>query len=528
MLKRICLIALLAFSVFGCRSAQDEPSIDIAILVDGGETSYSFTGDLTVDQALAFAQIELGPRDRISHPLVSPVADGMRVTIRRVSEKEFCEQEEIPHQRRLRPKEGLAEGEREAGAPGLNGVREVCYRVLFEDETEAERVQIGLPTIVRAPLDEIVYVGVAKAVQPVAIGGRLSYINHANAWTITENAANKRRLTTSLRLDALVFHQRADGSRLIFTSETDETDQFFNELWLVSTGEAAEPIRMTPTDVLYAEWRPRAINEIAYSTGERRSRKAGWKALNNLWLMNIDLDTGRALSIEEVLSESRGSWRGRHFLWSPKGDALAWAQADGFGLVDFESKRLQPLTRYAVFHSAATWVWLSPLSWSFDGQLLAGVVHGAPLGDEPAEASPVFNAVFASADGRFTAAISAEAGMWAAPAFSPDVSPPGAEYSRGYLAWLQAREPQNSLSSEYDLFVADRDGSNRRRIFPQAGEAGLRKRDYGSMARQLVWSPDGRFIALIYQGNLWLVEVETSTTTQVTFDGQSSNPVWTD
>ena len=79
--------------------------------------------------------------------------------------------------------------------------------------------------------------------------------------------------------------------------------------------------------------------------------------------------------------------------------------------------------------------------------------------------------------------------MWAAPAFSPDVSPPAAEFSRGYLSWLQAREPQNSLSSEYDLLVADRDGSNPRQVFPPAGEAGIKKRDYGSVASDYAWSP---------------------------------------
>ena len=33
--------------------------------------------------------------------------------------------------------------------------------------------------------------------------------------------------------------------------------------------------------------------------------------------------------------------------------------------------------------------------------------------------------------------------------------------------------------------------------------------------------------ALIDDGDLWLVDVETGAPAQVTFDGQSSNPVWT-
>ncbi len=529
-LLRLSCSALLAFIVCGCRSTQEERAIDVIVSADGGETAYSFSRELTVDQVLAAARIELGARDRISHPLVSPVVDGMRVTVRRVAEKALCEQEEIAYQRLLRPKEGLPEGKREAGAGGVTGLREVCYRIVLEDETEVERVQVGRPTVVRAPVDEIVYIGVRSEVAPISIAGRLSYINHGEAWTITGDASNKRRLTANHNLDGLVFQQRQDGSRLIFTGESDASDEFFNELWLIDTGDPAQSARMTPTDVLFAAWRPRTRNEIAYSTGERRAGTADWKALNNLWLMRIDLESGRTVSIKEVLPESGGGlygWRGRNLAWSPDGGKMAWAQADGFGLVDFESKRLKPLIQYAAFHSAASWVWLSPLSWSFDGRLLTGIVHGAPLGDEPAERSPIFDLVVASAEGLFSASMSASAGMWAAPAFSPDLSPPGAEFSRGYLSWLQAREPRNSLSSEYDLMVADRDGSNPRRLFPPPGEKGWRKRDYGSVARDYAWSPDGRFIALIHEGDLWLVDIETAAPTRVTFDGQTSNPVWT-
>ena len=530
MLPRVLIFLLLACAAVGCRAAEEDKSIDVIVIVDGRETTYSFSRDLTVDRVLAGAQIELSPRDRISHPLVSPVIDGMRITIRRVSEREICEREAIAHQRLLLPKEGLPPGERESGQAGLGGIREVCYRITLEDEIEADRVRLGSPTIIREPVDEVIYVGASNTVQPLAIPGRLSYINHRNAWTISGNAANKQRLTQDHRLDAHVFHHRQDGQRLMFTSETDETDDFFNELWIIDIGGESEPMRLTPTDVLFAQWRPRASNEIAYSTGESSLGESGWKALNNLWLMSIDLESGRTLDIEEILPESRGGaygWSGKNFTWSLDGGKLAWAQPDGFGLVDIKSKRLTPLTQYAVYHSAATWAWLSPLSWSFDGRLLAAIVHGAPLGDEPAEASPIFDVVISSIDGRFTATLRHSAGMWAAPAFSPDIAARGAENSSGYLAWLQAREPRNSMSSEYDLLLADRDGSNQRRLFPAPGQKGIRKNDFGSRARDFAWSPDGRYIALIYAGDLWLIEVETATPYQVTFDGQSSTPIWT-
>ena len=530
MLSRVLFCFMIAWSIIGCRSAQEEKSIDVTVIVDGREANYSFSHNLTIDQLLAGAQIKLDPRDRISHPLVSPIIDGMRITIRRVAEQEVCEQDEIAFQRLLQPKEGLEPGERQRGNEGAAGILEVCYRVVLEDDTEVAREQLGFPTVIRQAIDEVVFVGASNIVQPIAIAGRLSYINHGNAWTITANAANKRQITANHNLDSLVFHQRQDGNGLIFTSETDASDEFFNELWLINTGAAAQPIRMIPTDVLFAEWRPRTSNEIAYATGERSPGTIRWKALNNLWLMTIDLERGRTLSIEEVLPESNGGiygWWGMNFAWSPNGDKLAWVNADGFGVVELADRRRIPLFQYAVFYSATDWVWLSQLSWSIDGHLLAGVIHAAPLGNEPAETSPIFDLVISSVDGRFTAPLRSSAGMWAAPAFSPDFAARGAEHSEGYLAWLQAREPQNSMNGEYDLMVADRDGSNQRRLFPLDEEPGIRKRDFGLRSRDFVWSPDAKFIALIYQGDLWLIDVASAERYQVTFDGETSNPVWT-
>ena len=527
---RLLMIVLMTFVTVSCRAAEEAQSIDAQVMVDGDSTTYSFSRAVTVDQLLASAQIDLGPQDRISHPLVAQIADGMLITIRRVREEEVCERQEIAHQRRLRPREGVPAGAQRLGQAGSPGIEEACYRIVLEDDREVRRILIDDPIVVQAPVDEIIYTGSTDTVAPVAIAGRLSYINHHNAWTIKDNAVNKQPLTINHHLDSLVFHQGEAGTRLIFSSETDPTDVFFNELWMISTAQGAEPQRLTPSDVLFAEWRPRSSNTIAYSSGEPSTGTAGWKALNNLWLMTIDLESGRTLTIEEALPESGGGlygWWGTHFAWSPLGDQLAWARADGFGLVDFERRRLTPLVDYAVFHSATKWVWLSSLSWSHDGRLLASIIHGPPQGNEPAETSPIFDIAVTSAEGYFSAPVSLAAGMWSAPSYSPKVAVSGAEYSEGYLAWLQAREPQNSMDGEYDLVVADRDGSNQRRLFPPPGEDGIRKRDFGLTPKDFAWSPDARHIAVIYLGDLWLVDVVSADAQQLTFDGGSSNPVWT-
>jgi len=70
--------------------------------------------------------------------------------------------------------------------------------------------------------------------------------------------------------------------------------------------------------------------------------------------------------------------------------------------------------------------------------------------------------------------------------------------------------------------VADRDGSNARVVFPGAERPGLRPDPEDGIA----WSPSARQIALIYQGNLWVIDVKTGQAYQITSDGQASRPRW--
>lgn len=513
--------------VAACGAPQDEPAIEVIMHVDGSARTLVYTEELTVDQMLSREGIELAQRDRLSHPLVSPLENGMIITIRRVAERQECQRRSIGFERLRLPKESLRPGEEQLGQAGASGIEEACYRVILEDDSEVERQLLGAPTIVEAPTDEITYYGIAQAVAPVAIAGRLSYINHGEAWTIVGDASNKRRLTTSLRLDSLVFDQSQTGERLLVSAETDADSDFFNLLWMLPTAGQANPVRLPPTDVLYAEWRPHDGDVVAYSTGLRDANTGNLRALNNLWLLRLDLESGRALNIAETLPESPGGaygvW-GTGFVWSPNGANLAWARADGFGVVDLAAGSLTTLRDYAAFDSAASWTWRSTLSWSMDSRLLVATLHGAPSGDEPATASPVFDVTVVAADGSFSAPVQPMAGMWAAPAFSPVVAQ--GEFNEGHIAWLAAREPETSLSSQYDLVIADRDGSNERRIFPAAGGAGIERSDFATHAPAFAWSPDARHIAIIYQGDLWLVDSESAAATQVTFDGAATYPVW--
>jgi Tol biopolymer transport system component len=76
-----------------------------------------------------------------------------------------------------------------------------------------------------------------------------------------------------------------------------------------------------------------------------------------------------------------------------------------------------------------------------------------------------------------------------------------------------------SEASRYRLAVIDRDGSNLRMLFPAEGEPGLEP-------HRVAWSPEGQRLAVIYQGDLWIVDVATTQAHRLTSDGQVTAIDW--
>jgi hypothetical protein len=474
----------------------------------------------------------MGDLDRIVPPETTQIRDDMTITVVRVAEQIDCEENDIPFQKQTIPNEGLSSGEERLMQSGVNGVEEVCYRTLIEDGEPRQRVEIQR-VVIEAPQDEIVFVGVDTAtLEPVPIDGTLAYISNQNIWIIRGSSATKRPLTNSGTVDGKVFSLSPDGSQLLFTQQYngDEDDIYFNTLWAIldTRSSNAAPQELTLlNNILYAEWVPDSPYTFSYSTAEARDAAPGWQAFNDLWLMRLDDDEAVPINVENLVESSSGGvygWWGTQFKWSPDGATLAWARANSLGLVDVSTGDFSTILEFPVYATFQDWVWQPSISWSPDNQLIVASVHGPPFGAEQPENSPIFNIAVTTTgtENQYAVDIIDRAGIWSAPQFSPFVTDAG-EYPQSYLAYLQARNPLNSVNDEYDLVIADRDGSNGRIIFPPPGQSGLTGQDIGSFA----WSPDGQQIALIYQGNLWVVEVDTGRAQQLTVDGAASSPQWT-
>jgi hypothetical protein len=68
------------------------------------------------------------------------------------------------------------------------------------------------------------------------------------------------------------------------------------------------------------------------------------------------------------------------------------------------------------------------------------------------------------------------------------------------------------------------DGTNPRALFPAEGQTGLQP-------QTPVWAPQpldtgADFISIVYDGNLWIVDVSSGQTQQVTGDGLTSKLDW--
>lgn len=501
----------------------------VRVIADGRERVWQNFEPITVEQFLreSAVGIEVGPLDRMVPEPWTQIFDGVIITIVRVTEEQECEDFEVPYRQERRPTEGLEPGEERIGQAGQNGVEQICYRVTYEDGEQRDRVEISRIVTI-GPQNEVVFVGPTTLLEPVSVPGTLVYINNGNAWMIRGNSTSKRPLTVSGDLDRRVFSISSDGRQLLVARENDDEAPLSNQLWLIPdvSAESPELLPLTPQDVLYAEWVPGETNTISYSTAEPRAAAPGWTALNDLLIMRIDPQTGEHINFTEVLDRSTNGgpygWWGMQFDWSPDGNHLAWIRADAVGLVDLEEGQLgTTLLDYDPLRTLSDWSWRTTVSWAMDSSLLVATVHGPPFGDEPGDASIIFDIAAAAVDGSFTTTVVEKTGVFSAPAYSPQVADPDSPFPRGYLAYLQARDWEESINGEYDLVVADRDGSNARVVFPPLGQPGL-----DPQIGDLAWSPDGRQLAFIYLKNLWIVDVETGVAHQLTQDLGASKPVW--
>lgn len=505
----VAALVLAGASLAACGSPK---AVSVVIVADGTERTLTTTS-ATVNEILYEAGISLGSLDRVSPPSWTQVTPGLRVVVVRVSEELATEKQPVPYSRKIIHDEALPTGESRLIQAGKEGVEEFTYRIVYEDGVEVSRAFIKRTTST-APVDEILVVGAKGSLPPVEFVGTLAYISNGNAWMMRESSSGRRPLTTEGGLDGHVFSLSPDGRVLLFSqSSVDKDGPSFNTLWTITTtvkGETAMPLGIE--NVLWADWSP-AGDAIAFATGERAAGALGWKAYNDLWIASAP-----AFTPTQVLTPTSNiyyPWWGTTYAWAPDGKSIAYANAGEVGLVDIEAGTTRRLVQFPPYDSQSAWVWVPGVSWSPDSQFLATVVHGHTGVGAPEE-SPLFDLWVLSADGSLVLPMARDVGMWAAPAWSPAQD---SGKAANHILFGAAENPVHSQLSLYELHIMDGDGSNRRRVFPTSGGRALETMDVSC-------SPDGDSVALVFQGDLYMLGLNSDQLQQLTTDGNSSHPRW--
>lgn len=530
MQKPIIFIILL-LSLLACTPPQ-QTSQEIRVeLVDGGvRRTYAYNQAVSVDEFLRQVQVSIGDLDRVNPPLFTQLEDGMVVTVVRVSEEVNCSDSPLPFQTRRIPTDALDANQEQVSQVGQNGTVQTCQRCIFENDAQST-CSVSSQTVITEPIEEIIYFGTGGVNVPIAIEGKLAYISGGQAWFIEGNVRNRRPVTTEGQLDGRVFDLSGSGRQLLFTLSTAATDDpiFSNELWAVLDTTNPNAVRLLPDNVLSGQWFPAESYTVSYSTAEPRQDVLNWEAYNDLYLMKIDTQTGQSIDFQDVVEVNAigiYSYWGTNYQWSPDGQQLAWSRADSVGLVDLKTGEFITLATFPHFDPAivANWVWQPSIAWSQDSKQILTTLHGTPYGSESNVNSVVFDtAVLAPERQLVIPKAIGLSGIWSQAKYSP-VRFDASGFPDYQIAYLQARDPLNSLGGDYNLVVVDRDGSNPKAVFPPEGRLGIRP--FNEPNTEFVWSPSGTHIALIYQGNLWIVEVATQLAQQITTDGQASHPRW--
>ena len=178
--------------------------------------------------------------------------------------------------------------------------------------------------------------------------------------------------------------------------------------------------------------------------------------------------------------------------------------------------RAKALQEFRVLQHAGDWVWVPQLAWSPDGRFVAATVYAPPNGAERGEDATGFDLWLLSCDASLSVPIARIQAC--------------GRFRRGHRLMRTARASsafgvaQNQVNSErslYSLYIMDRDGSNRERIFPE-----LENALDGVRVVQFTWSPDVSQLIALREGDLWLYDLALKKWTLLTANGDSKSAWW--
>lgn len=526
---------LFSIVVVGCEPAQVHQNvIKISITADKQVKFIVIPYGSTVQEAINAAQVSLGELDKINPAIYSILSDGDDVRVIRVREEYYTQQIVIPFEHQELKNEAIPVGESRLSQAGKNGLQQTTSLKVFEDGIQVSDRVVKTETIQPA-VPEILMVGSKSVFSSFNIPGKLAYLSAGNAWVIENATGNRRCVVATGKLDGRIFSLSRDGNLLLFTQLSSE-DHVINSLWMATLNDnPAKIIDLGVKNIVhFAEFSPDS-KSIAYSTAEWRETIPGWQANNDLYQVLID-PSGLIGSPSRLLEANSGGvygWWGMDFSWAADQAGFLFSRPDELGIINRNNATSTTIIQINPYETSGDWAWVAGASWSADGSTIYTVSHEAD-GVSEMGGYTNFNLIAIPLNNDKPLVLMQNVGMFAYPVLSPIEKKTGfidsdtgknASENAFTVAFLQAITPEMSETSDYRLFVIDRDGSNQKGLFPEEGVKGLEP-------QQVVWSPtmlqtDGNYgIAVIYNGNIWIVDTKNGLAQQISGDGLTSRIDW--
>lgn len=133
------------------------PALEIIVKADGSEQRV-LTSQTTVGEALQDAGISLSPADYVIPSPNTKLRAGMIVRVVRVTEKVVVEEQPIGFKTRKQPTNALRVGLTQVVEEGQRGLKNVYYKVRYEDGVEKSRSVIR-SEVVQQPKDRLILFG---------------------------------------------------------------------------------------------------------------------------------------------------------------------------------------------------------------------------------------------------------------------------------------------------------------------------------------------------------------------------------
>lgn len=132
----------------------------VTVQVDGMTIS-AYTALETVGELLAEKMIMMDENDRISCAITDPLTNDMKIVINRIDIVDEVKAEPVPYETEKRENKSMYVGESKTTVTGVNGSKNVTYRLTYVDGILESSEIIG-EVIAVEPINEVIEVGTKK------------------------------------------------------------------------------------------------------------------------------------------------------------------------------------------------------------------------------------------------------------------------------------------------------------------------------------------------------------------------------